>query len=166
MAYVSDLGIIILMVLIFGASIPVAAANWILENISTVAVVLLIKSLLFVGKGFFAKKQKPTYYLIVLITLLLDIVRNGVFLYIGVDFLSSLFKHGLFGLVLGFVDLLIGGGIALAITEGPAYFIYSCMWDAPSEQEPLDSSELNFFFFSCCGLEAASIIALYLIFIA
>lgn len=163
MAFVSDFGTIILIMVLFGASIPVGAAHWMLENITAVAAFLLIKSLFFIGRGFLAKNQRPAYYLTVLITLLLDTVRNGVFLYIGADMLSSMFDNGLFGLILGFFELAIKGGLALLAAEGPAYLVYLCWEGAPSMKKPAKSmlpvAGL------CCGLETLSIAALYLLFI-
>lgn len=160
----SDLGIILLMVLIFGASIPVAAANWMLENIALIAFILLVKSLFFIGRGFLAQNQTPAYHLTVFLTLALDIIRSGIFLYIGVDMLSSLFQHGIFGMILGFFELLISGTFATAIAEGPAIVVYQCWYGAPKQKTPCPS--LGPMFGLCCGLETLSIALLYLIYIA
>lgn len=163
MGFWTEIGSLIVVLLIFSVGPPAAALHWLQQNAFVLGVVLLLKSAFCVGRAFWADKQCLKYYVFALVTLSLDVARNGVFLHCFMPLLADLFENGLFGLLIGFIGLIFGGGLLLLASEGPAYLVYVILEDIPKTKKPLPVDLFGSIFGVCCLLEAASIVALALL---
>lgn len=163
MGFWGEVGFLIMVVLIFGVSIPTAAVYWLQQNIIVLGIVLLLKSAFCVGRSLLADKQCLSYYTFAFLTLSLDVARNGVFLYCFTPILSGMFENGLFGLLVGFIGLIFGGGLLIVASEGPAYLVSIALEDMPKTKKPLPTDLFGSIFGVCCGLEVVSIVVMGLL---
>ena len=148
-------------ILVMGITGVIGMADWILSHLGIVFFLLILKSLLLMGSGFFEHNDHPSYYVTLTLIILADVIRNGVFLYFASLLLAGLFEGTLFDLILQLFVVLVGGSMLLFASEGPMYLVYDLMDDpTSSNNDPPDMS----CFWLCVGLEAVSIAAMLLVY--
>lgn len=157
MLFLDSLTLLLVTVFALGVSGAAGVADWMLNHLALVFFLLVLKSLLVMGSGFFKENNHPSYYIALTLIILADMVRNGVFVYFASILLSELFSGSFFEFIFEIFALLIGGPMLFLASEGPMYIVYDMMDDpGPTRNEPVDMST----FWLCIGLEALSIVAM------
>lgn len=153
---------LLVVILILGVSGVAGMANWLLNHLILVFFLLMVKSVLTMGSGFFKENDHPSYYITQALIVLADVIRNGVFLYFASLLLSELFAGTLLDFIFQIFTLIIGGPLLLLASEGPMYLVYDLM-DSPGPVKKDEAPDMSCFWF-CVGMEAAAIVAMLLVY--
>lgn len=136
-----------------GAAVSTAAtlSTWILEHLSLVFIVLMLKSLLLLGgSGLFSSKENAAHLVCSILLFAFEIGRNALFLYCIIVMLGGLFSGGLFRFFSVLLDMVVAVPLILLAGEGLMFFVYGSIHDFKSTKLAI-------------ALELASIIAMFLV---
>lgn len=125
MIFFIDFGLFAVLALAACAGAAGALASWILSNIIIVIILFILKSfLLFSGCGLFAVKENTMHLLCSVLVIIIDVIRNMIFLYCIAQILGGMLSGGLFHFFMGILNFIIGGPLLLLAGEGPMYLVY------------------------------------------
>lgn len=156
MVFIFDISFILIVMFVLGLGSIATIAQWVLEHIFLVGLVICGKSLLFFGRCLFVKGKGALHIFLGVVFIILDIVRNGYLFACIVRMLESMFADGLIGLILGIIDIIFGGLLLLLAAMGPMYFVYDGIfesWEGSSNSD----------FLMCIIPEIVAIIALIVV---
>ncbi|MCD8020807.1 MAG: hypothetical protein LUF92_14890 [Clostridiales bacterium] len=129
MIIVFDITFLLIIVLILGAGSVAAAASWVLNHLAIVFIVLMLKSLLLVGKAVLCKGKPVSYYIGATLFLLLDVARTGYALWAIVQLLENMMGGDIFQFAGGLIVLILVGALVVFFAETPMYLFYNEFFD-------------------------------------
>lgn len=145
-----DLAFVMIFAIILGAGITMTLADWILNHLILLGIILAAKSLLMLGQGLLQHKKGAGYYTSIISVIIVDIIRSLIFLFLVAKMLGTLFTAGVLDTIFNLLGLIIAIPLSLCAAEWPVCYIYD---------EEIEGKDC----FMALGLEAVSIIELFLI---